>query len=62
MTDLLQKTARTHTSIYLSVKILDELQKKAQSLGVSRNLLIEAAITEGLPIVVEKNRKRKDTK
>lgn len=62
MTDLLQKTERKHTSIYVSVKLLDELKKAAKALKVSRNLLIEAALTEGLAAVLAKNRKRKDAK
>lgn len=62
MTDLLQKIERKHTSIYVSVKLLDELKKAAKVLKVSRNLLIEAALTEGLAAVLAKNRKRKDAK
>ena len=58
MADLLQKVERTHTSIYVSMKLMDELAKKAKALGVSRNLLIEAALTEGLK-VIEKTHKRK---
>jgi len=62
MTDLLQKVERKNTSIYVSTKLLDELKKAAKALKVSRNLLIEAALTEGLAAVLAKNRKRKDAK
>ena len=58
MTDLLKKITRTHTSIYISVEILQELAKKAKALGVSRNLLIEAAITEGLAIIGKRSKKK----
>lgn len=62
MTDLLQKIERKHTSIYVSTKLLEDLKKAAKALKVSRNLLIEAALTEGLAAVLAKNRKRKDAK
>lgn len=57
MTDLLKKIERKHTSIYVSVEIMDELNQAARKLGVTRNILIEAALKEGLPVILEKKKK-----
>lgn len=56
MTDLLKKIERKHTSIYVSVEIMDELKQAARKLGVTRNILIEAALKEGLPVILEKKK------
>lgn len=59
MSDLLQKVKREHTSIYVSSDLLADLAKKAKALGVSRNLLIEATLTEGLKAIEKTHKPRK---